>query len=470
MSEFGKTCREIFSLYGLKYAEAAQAVQYDASYISKWINTDLLPGQTSAADICEKLAELAASSKKVPEQEREIKKKALFSALLDAYQEDIRKREGQKPKKEAAFSEPSERSLNRRERLFSHFEALRETNDEISVTVICKLLCMPEYELIFFMDLNRELGKLQFKRCTVEYFFQEAEIGRFENGVQMAALLNLFMMQEGIEVRVYRAAVRHMGMIVLTDGLRYAAQGRGNSRWIFEAFETDENCIQASLNAVQRELLPTARQVLRTSGLAASEEQFGLVDRVFWGFHSRMLTGTVQSCFCSPELMEYVTANAVPEKAGLLERRREMYLNALEDGTEIRWILYREALDRLAYDGIVTAGGTELHLSHLGRFLYLQELLRLLAKYPNLNIRVVDGYIVREIKHHQLPAVFFGKESCSFRTYAGENEKSCSFVNDTEFGRALRRGFDSLWESREIRLTDISAVAESYLDFCAGMI
>lgn len=360
--------------------------------------------------------------------------------------------------------------MSRRERLLHHFAKLRKTASEISVTVIGNILCMPEDELIFFMDLNHELSRFGFQRCSVEYFFPETEIGRFESGVQTVALFNLFMMQEGIELRCYRSSIKHMGLMIITDGLRYAAQGRGNSRWIFEAIDLDAGNTEAAFSAVKRELLPTARQIFRTSALSASQEEFGLVDRVFWGFHDRMLTGTVQSCFCSPELMDYVKTLVSPDKAGLLTHRREMYLSALEEGKEIRWILYRDALDRLAYEGTVSAGGTELVLSHMGRVLYLQELLRLLGKYPNLKIRVVDGYVVREIKHHQLPAVFFGKESCSFRSYTGKEEHNCSFVNDAEFSRAMRRGFDTLWNGEGIALLDISVVAEGYLDFCAGMV
>lgn len=363
-----------------------------------------------------------------------------------------------------------ERSSDRRERMFSHFAQLRKQTEEISVTVIGNILCMPEAELIFLMDLNHELGRLQFSHCTVDYFFPETEIGRFQSGVQAVSLLNLFMMQEGIEIRAYRSAVKHMGLMILMDGLRYAAQCRGNNRWIFERFDMETESLGAAFHAISRELLPTSRRIFQTSSLSAAGEEFGLVDRVFWGFHDRMLTGTVQSCFCSEELLEFVKRNVPEEKGALLVRRRGQYLKALEEGQEIRCILYREALDRLAYEGVMTAGGSELQLSHMGRFLYLQELLRLLGKYPNLKVRIVDGYIVREIKHHQLPALFFGKESCSFRSYTGAEEKSCSFVNDTEFGRALRRGFDALWDGGGVPLSDISSVAEGYLDFCAGMV
>ena len=469
LGEFGKTCREIFSRYGLKYTEVAQAVRYDASYVSKWVNSDLLPGQTAAADICGKIAEQAAASKWTPEAERETCRQELFQELLAAYQADDRRKNGQKQERETA-AVPPERSSDRRERLFSHFAQLREQTEEISVTVIGNILCMPEAELIFLMDLNHELGRLQFSRCTVDYFFPETEIGRFQSGVQAVSLLNLFMMQEGIEIRAYRSAVKHMGFMIFADGLRYTAQCRGNSRWIFESFDSEAGSVETALHTIERELLPTSRQIFQTSCLSVAKDEFGLVDRVFWGFHDRMLTGTVQSCFCSRELMEFVEANVPAEKGALLARRRELYLKALEEGQEIRCILYREALDRLAYEGVLTAGGSELQLSHMGRFLYLQELLRLLGKYPNLKVRIVDGYIVREIKHHQLPALFFGKESCSFRSYTGAEEKSCSFVNDTEFGRALRRGFDALWDGGEVPLSDISAVAEGYLDFCAGMV
>ena len=449
--------------------EVAQAVRYDASYVSKWVNNDLLPGQTAAADICERIAAQAAASGRVPEEEKEAKKRELFEALFEAYQTDIQKKDGQKGKREPA-SVPVSGGMSRRERLLSHFAELRKVSSEISVTVIGNILCMPEEELIFFMDLNHELGRFGFQRCSVEYFFPETEIGRFESGVQAVALFNLFMMQEGIGLHCYRSSIKHMGLMIITDGLRYAAQGRGNSKWIFEAFDTDAGNTEAAFSAVQRELLPTARRIFKTSSLASSKEEFGLVDRVYWGFHDRMLTGTVQSCFCSAELLNYVKTLVSPDKAELLVRRHEMYLSALEEGKEIRWILYREALDRLAYEGTVSVGGTEIFLAHMGRLLYLQELLRLLRKYPNLKIRVVDGYVVREIKHHHLPEVLFGKESCCFLSYTGREENNCSFISDAEFSRAMRRGFDSLWNGEGVSLLDISSVAEGYLDFCAGMI
>lgn len=78
----------------------------------------------------------------------------------------------------------------------------------------------------------------------------------------------------------------------------------------------------------------------------------------------------------------------------------------LDSGMEHQCILYREAMDDLVYRGIISIAGKESQISVMERLLYLQGLANLLDAYPNLNIRVIDGFVVDEIKHTTLPSLY----------------------------------------------------------------
>lgn len=62
MTAFGKCLQNLIQKAGLKNLTIAQAVQYDVSYISKWLSGKMLPAQKNVIDVSQAIADTVAES------------------------------------------------------------------------------------------------------------------------------------------------------------------------------------------------------------------------------------------------------------------------------------------------------------------------------------------------------------------------------------------------------------------------
>ena len=43
MGNFSQTLQKLITISGVKHSELARKINFDSSYISKWLNTDIIP-------------------------------------------------------------------------------------------------------------------------------------------------------------------------------------------------------------------------------------------------------------------------------------------------------------------------------------------------------------------------------------------------------------------------------------------
>lgn len=466
MGAFGACLKTIIEEYHFKYRAVAEAVRYDVSYVSKWVNSDILPASASSEKICLAIAALASErSQPTNAEKRKDLRERLFVELSRSYDADEKAQDGKldlrKKRREGG-------TFDRRDAVFQSLKQLRDDDRECKLTIFADLAHLDIDELLFLIDVLNYVRELGFHGGFAYLLLPEKGLDDVDDGRTCVALVNLFMVRSKVRLRCYHSLVAHTGLVILGDTFMYSAQCRGHGCWYLEDISYDSNRIGKLVRTVGRAIMPTTHCIFTEEPIDPGVRE-DPAEETFWRCHDRMLLGTLGLLFCSEEPLMRAAASLGAQYADRYKETRRSFIAALERGREVRCIPYPQALKNLVYHGQVFAGGAYLHLSAAGRLRYLQNMLVLVKRYPNLRIKVAGSYVVNEIKHSFLPIVLFDSRGCTFLTFPVDGVMSHCRVKDRGTRKALERGFELLWEGNVVELSDIKEVISDYFDECEAM-
>ena len=475
MNQFGNELKKLVTYFHLKYSSVAKATGYDASYISKWINTDIAPSKQAIPHIVKALTKLILTSCSTEQIEAfcsqyNMKDLPLDEALLACINNSLFSPESTSPDvvtKQSAANPVQRLRGDRLQTFYTYLRLLRDETNVLNLYIMGDLLTFEMDDILFLLDLRTYINTLHFTEGSIEFLISADSITHTTDARIMIAFMNLLMIPSRIPVQVCQCATRMTGLIIIADNILYRAQCRMEMKWLLESFSfNSEELVQAE-ETIRTRLLPTSRQLFTVHNISDFHSS-SLPSNSYWGRRERQLIGYLDTLFCAPELLEMIF-NAQPQKLSTCLRQKKIFENALKEGQIHQCLLYREALDNLTYKGIVQFYGKEVCLSLPARLSYLQEMAHLLDRYPNLQIRVIDGYVVREIKHRPLPNIFFAKGTCGFLLFPLDGSSQYCLIQNAHFRHALENSFSSLWEGENISLVDLRDILDEYLNFCQDM-
>lgn len=487
MNAFGKQLKEVVSSFHLKYASVARVTGYDASYISKWINTDVLPSAHALPQICSALTNLiltSCSEQQIDEfccshhflefPREQALKNCISSLLTRAFSSTLEDESGNlatpiRPASTACppVKEPFVRG-DRYQTFCTYLRLLSQQSSSLHMTIIGDLPCFQLEDLLFLMDLRTYINTLPFTDGSIHLLISEKSILQNDNARIMVAFMNLLMIPSRIPFQVCRSLIQMTGLIIITDNLLYRAQCRMESQWLVESFSFESREVSTTTTAITAELLPTSRPLF-TSCEIVDFHSSSLLSNSYWGKRERQLVGCLDTLYCSEDFLKSLFS-VQPEKLTTCLRQHNLLINTLQKGQIHQCILYREALENLTYRGIIQFYGKELCLPVSARLFYLQGLAQLLDQYESLEIRVIDGYVIPEIKHRPLPNIYFSRGSCGFLSFPLDGTSCYCLIHDSGFRHSLEETFSTLWEGHIIHLFDLREVLFEYMDFCQDML
>ena len=475
MSCFGKEFRKLISLFHLKYSTVAGATQYDASYVSKWINSDIMPSARSIPQICSSIANLIITSSSQEQMDEfcaqnglpagadvETIKEHIIKLLTDAFRQDESMR--QYPGKDKTAT-PGDRA----QVLRLNLQQLSEQSSELNLTVLGDLATIRVEDIIFLMDLLNEANELPFQSGSINLLVSTESIEQSEDARLMVSLMNLMMITSKLHLQVNHCPTRQTGLIIATDTLLYQAQCRTDTGWLLESYTFEAEEVRRRLLAIQSTILPTSRSIYTRHPLSAPVSEGDNAANVFWNNREKQIIGMFDTLYCEEAQQKRLLRNQ-PELAAACLRQHKLLLRMLDGGLEHQCVVYREALDSLAYQGSVCIAGREVQLSATERFAFLQGLARLLDEYHNLKIRVIDGFVVDEIKHHPLPNIFLSRGTAAFLSFPKNGERDYCLVQSAKFRKAMDRMFNHLWEQNGVKHFDVREILDEYFDFCQDLL
>lgn len=447
--------------YGLKHRSVADAAGYDVSYVSKWLNSDVMPASAAIDGVCSAIADLAAGMALCEsDEERDSLRERLCEELRSAYEADD-KTSGRRRDDKGKGAAPA---FDRKAAVFAKLRQLRATEDECRLSVFADLAQLPASELVFLIDVLNYVRELDFARGGVWILLPEGGLRNMDKSVNVILLLNLLMVRSNVRLFCHRTLVSRVGLVLLGDRFVYSGQCWSRGQWLFESMSDNEAVAAKLVATLNRDIMPTAQRQFLESRFTSKPMDWR-AESSFRRAHGRMVLGELSTMFCSEGLLSDI-AHKLPG-GGYLDRceaQRKNLLKRLEEGGEVQCLVYQQALYRLVFEGLLFAGGVTVELSIVERHRYLQDLAMLMDAYECLSVRSTsERYIVSDIKHRFLPQLLLGEHTSCFVSFPVDGAASCCFACDRGLRAVLEHGFDCLWEGEGPYLNDLSEVIGDYL-------
>lgn len=100
------------------------------------------------------------------------------------------------------------------------------------------------------------------------------------------------------------------------------------------------------------------------------------------------------------------------------------------------------------------------------RFEILNDFLEMLENYDNIKVKVIDHYLINEIKHKDLPNLYLSPTSGYFLMFPVDGIQKFSFIKNNSFQKKLICTFDNIWNDGIIPLLNGREVIDEYLSIC----
>ncbi len=470
MGAFGSACRRVVSEYGITYRAIASATNYDVSYVSKWVNSGIIPASSAAKEVCVAIAKAAVGSSGEGDPERRMEEaRALSTRLYDAYRADERLNEAQQAVARQPRGVETEIVGGRSEKVFSALSGLRSERDECKLTIFVDLSSLDDGEIMFLIDVLDYVRDLDFTDGRIYLVLNEDGIDKLDGGVKLVELLNLFMISSRVRLLCYRGLVSNTGMAILGDTFLYTAQCWGHGSWLFESLDFDRESAMRHVSQLSRDLMPTARKLFFDAPHDSPMVTKPVTGGEYWRRSDRFLLGTMSAMFCDEGQLKGLDAIVGPEAARRCWALSDDLVALLDAGRVVRCVLYRQACDDFVCDGTLLAGGVTLTVSPEQRLRCLNRLISLLERYPNLQVKMTDTFVVKRVRHRFLPSLSLSSRFCSFVTFPVDGVMGLRVVKDRGTRKAMERGFDNLWEGDGIALYDMRGVIAEYYEDCEAL-
>lgn len=489
MGNFSQTLQKLITISGVKHSELARKINFDSSYISKWLNTDIIPSpkyintivgsivehvfdnvsDTQAAKIC---TDLNLSIK--GNSSSDTIKSAVEKKLLKDYAYDFDQK-SHKPIQKTTSVSKSYNSYGYSIRGKKYNEILnmmleyRKESDSINITLYGDLLNCPSTDIIFLMDVNAMVTYLDFKDVSFNVFITESSIKSGNSNESYVTFLNSLMLVNKYDINFYTIDAYCCGFNLCIENLVfYTASFLHNNSWTITNLITDKNLIHDFTKISKRDFIPVGNRLFETLDSTDVNNNSEML-HAFSGRKTHILLGTVDDTISNPGTLENIFRTCVTYETKIKSyclKKHHFNIQRFQNGDEIKIIIFREALEKFVYKGLLRIIEKETYIPAEMRFEILNDFLKMLENYDNIKVKVIDHYLINEIKHKDLPNLYLSPTSGYFLMFPVDGIQKFSFIKNNSFQKKLICTFDNIWNDGIIPLLNGREVIDEYLSIC----
>lgn len=487
MGKFGEMLKKTIKFSGIKYAAIAQKINFDASYISKWINADLLPSSKIIVLVCTEYSKLLLTSLDTQEIPSLCKlmdieydasynyntlKEHIYNKIMSCYQQDYERKHH-----ETYSCTPSENTISsseminkqRQKIIFRKLDEYRKTSSAVHILIVGELFSCSAEEIIFLMDIKMHLSELQFSDITFQVIISESCMRNESSASTNIAILNLFMVPFDVKINYCSAKIENCGLVISVENLFvYHAQIFCGGNWALSSFIHIPDEVNAFHDVLKSGILSISRELFEIHDCTAPES-FDVMRHIFGSLGDRMVISSIDYFLLNAEVLTYLLDELGTYSADFKTyciKKHNINLNRLEKGEKIRCVIYRDAFDKFIYQGIMRLIGQEIVIPMDLRFRILQYIDHLIETFPNLEIRVIDNFLIDEIKHKPLPNLYLSPVSGFFLMAPVNGMYQFCYLKNKHLKSSFSKTFDLIWDHKLVPLISGEHVIKEYLDIC----
>lgn len=459
MSDYHHFSRQLHGLLqraDLKHQVVADALQYDVSYVSKWVNGKALPAERQIEGIADALSDLIISSsqcdtvKQLLQEydcaDRSELKQSLQESFLEAYESDkgIARRQNSPPEYHVSLSTDwlagkiQEEGGNERLGVFDLFAM--DHSARLKASGI----------------LNGNFVSLE-KNPDIHFSVGFNPVSKRENFVyDVISLIHMLTSYSGIDFNLY-ALPFSAGKYVYAVKGKYSVSGMLFKEG--ECLNVTECRNAADVDALYQRmsLLMTSDQLVfrKTTMQSMMRDQF--YARLLVAGNARWLLGHVTEHLLPDSIFEELIKKKTGDEGSMLLRLYTMEGMVLKNKAT-RVMLYDSALAAVAGTGEIDFFNSKVILNEEQRCLFFSYLSRL-AEADEIHFEIICEGFSADFRHITNPCVFLSDAFCCLRLENGRYEDNLLVLQNREVRDLFDEFFEIIWSGRrDVVIEDKEAV------------
>ena len=460
-NRFSKLLNNLMTEAELKNNTLAQELQYDVSYISKWVSGKMIPAEKSAKKI------LDGISKCVVSNASELGRKSLLAdyqvetlddlknAILDNLQAeydyvcDMKRNTGNDVAPKTLFFP----ELNLSQYIAKmHHPVLRRVNS-LNIVAVMDLMTINHEHRIQFTTIENEHIPDSRGYPDVHYsMILNVHPDQWDYLYDTLFMLHLLTENTSVDFRLYGDEQAAGRLIFVTkDDFMISGLLVNRDRCISVVVsEEADNCnvIYKNMKALCSKERLFFRKVLMSDILLKHDYVHNLLSP-----NLRWVIGHLTEHFLPDELFEEILDEL--NLTGKLTTSVEMVRNAhrlakkvLEE-SHIRMMIYETAFSHLVTAHSVDFYNHKVYLSAEQRMKYMKHMLALCENYENLEIRLVYGKFISDFEFTDDQCIFLSDTISCIRLKNVGSQNNLMLVNRFDMQKILEKSFEVCWDYGE---------------------
>lgn len=472
-NRFSSLLKRLMTVAKLKNYTLAKELQYDESYISKWVTGTLLPTEKTSEKVFRDISHCVVAS--LDEESR--------ATLYAEYQVDH-----DRDLEDAIF-----------DNLEAEFDYVVNLKTSTGSEVAQKTTFYPELTLAQFLKKMHHPVLRQVKSLDVimatdilsldrHYQLSLAELDNSPNvnmnqrsypGVRFSMLINLdapdtsntynvqFIQNllsnlSNVDFQLY-SCHQSQGKILFAVRDAYSISGMIMDEThclSVTASEEPKNC-----NAIYERLQSLCSQETLAIRRTSISQMLHSNEYMQYAFarNQRWILNHVTEHFLPEELFEqlaeeYCGAHKDVDRANMT-RVYKLSISVLES-MRIKMLLSENGLNEFAVIGMVDFFGTKIKLTPHQRMQCLEHISLLPEKNPNLDFRILRSGSASNLRHIPNPTLFLSDTFCYMRIIRSGPTNNLSIINCPRIGDMFRKYFDDIWKDESYVDPSYNSAAE----------
>ncbi|WP_049730085.1 helix-turn-helix domain-containing protein [Dorea sp. D27] len=434
-NQFGKSLRSQMEKAGIKESELADALSYDATYISKWINGSKLPSERNAERIIGQMADCFAAHSRLPEEaEREVQRQQSLAELKMAYAGDRSYLIFQNyNNNEMSFADSRQTLIQLTRAAF--VQALDLYDGRIRIAATFDLFRLYGKE---FRSLMKGLNDAGVKKVELSLALEPEELVSDYN-YYAAGITDTIGSFDYIEMSIVSRKPEQPSILVINDLL--CLQVLWSLGGEISAVFSMEHKIISRFAAACQQITETGEKLLdpaEPESLRRTNVQLdSYSDRRQWQFFNEP-----PAMLFPEEIMDIFIGNAQDESyARYLVKLKNVFAKRTCKA-RIDLVLYSSMLNEYLTNGNISVGNVSHHLTPEQTRLHLTHLSKVMSENPDVRLYVIRDTVVLSEELRRAPSIFLD-------TYSLNIENSKKKPNDNyhiSMDPRMRGAFEQFFE------------------------
>ncbi len=468
-NSFGSLLEQILVTAGIKNYTLAGELNYDVSYISKWLSGKSVPSGKNIENIARRIADMTISTgsrdgrEKLKYRfgaadERELEEK-IYSELISAYSSTTGKINRDRYASNASVMVHPDSQYA----LLQDYIREIDVSKPLNIAVLADFFSLDKTSKLLLAGIEKDGFRLRKMRDDIHIHFI-TDITQLKGESIYDVILFIHMLTNysltdfsllhshfASGKLVFSVMDQYAGMNILTDNRQFLCMSSTKSKnevnGIFQEIMALENPDRTMFSATGIDRMLESHEYIQT-----------LVSP-----NIRWLVGHMTEHFLSPEIFDQFVGEVFGGMESLAEEARKAYLlsqNVLYK-KEISMMVYDTALTDFILSGEVDFFNHRVVLNPLQRKVQMEYLRDSFRSKKNLQIKMVEEGFSADFRYITNPCIFLSDSIDYLRLENGFYEKNILLLSDKTLRNIFNRFFEEIWNnSREVVISDLSVILE----------